>query len=510
MRLNLTIIADYLKESSILHRNTDRMADRTLKYPVFYHGEQELRPDRLYVAEAETLPVNPTIREACSLICLGYPPQRYHEEDCQLLCFPAHTDQQRLFNRISDIFDRFYDYETRIHQAMLEQDPWSGIGDIFFEIFQNPIYGTGPYDEFLFVKYDPARPEFLERYQYHETQEYYPEDERNVNYADPEFSRVYEPRRAFYCDAAIPIYGTGGIVYNLFEEDRFRGCIFFEDVYRPPADSDYPLLEWAGEFVRQLLKNYYAFRGSDSQEMKSMLEKLLVSHLPYQKEYGTVLRACGWRSQHSYRVVCVRFLHPFSTDHARQLYECAEVMRTVFRHQFVLVLEHMVVLLVNMSLEQIDIYSLSSKLKAFTHIQEICMGVGCECRDFPELWQYYRQACMALELAAAKRKESVVLFEQNLLELLLSQTFGENSYWFYLSPGLKRLMAYDEENNGEMMLTLKCYLKNNLSGTRTQEELHIARTTCLYRVKRIEEIGGFSLNDPDTALYLKIMTRVME
>ena len=46
--------------------------------------------------------------------------------------------------------------------------------------------------------------------------------------------------------------------------------------------------------------------------------------------------------------------------------------------------------------------------------------------------------------------------------------------------------------------------------TRTQEELHIARTTCLYRVKRIEEIGGFSLNDPDTALYLKKMTRVME
>ena len=238
------------------------------------------------------------------------------------------------------------------------------------------------------------------------------------------------------------------------------------------------MLEWAGEYVRQLLKNYYSFHDSGSQEMKSMLEKLLVAHFPYQKEYGTVLRACGWRCQHLYRVVCVRFLHPFSTDHARQLYECAEVMRTVFHHQFVLVLEHMVVMLVNTSLEQADIYALSAKLKAFTHIQEICMGISGECHDFPELWQYYRQACMAPDLAATKQKEFVILFEQHLLELLLSQTFGENSYWFYLSPGVKRLIAYDEENNWEMMLTLKCYLKNNLSGTRTQEELHIARTTC--------------------------------
>lgn len=510
MRLNLTIIADYLNEITVLHRKTDWQTKRALKYPVFYHGETELRSDRLYIADAESLPTEPVVLSGCSIVCLGYPPRRYHAEDCELLCLPADTDQQSLFDQIGDIFDLFYEYESRIHQAMIEQDPWSDIGDIFFKIFQNPVYGTGPYDEFLFVKYDPNRPEFLERYQFHETQEYYPEDERNVNYTDPAFSRVYEPKRAFYCREAIPIYGSGGIVYNLFEEDRFRGCIFFEDVYRHPVESDYPLLEWAGEYVRQLLKNYYSFNGSGSQEMKAILEKLLVAHLPYQKEYGTVLRACGWKCQHHYRVICIRFLHPSSTDHTRQLYECAEVMRTVFRHQYVLALEHMVVLLVNMSLENIDIYGLSAKLKAFTHIQEIVMGISGECNDFPELWQYYRQSCMALDLAETKQKESVILFEQHLLELLLAQTFRENSYWFYLSPGLKRLMAYDEENNGEMMLTLKCYLKNNLSGTRTQEDLHIARTTCLYRVRRIEEIAGISLNDPDTVLYLKIMTKVME
>ena len=137
-----------------------------------------------------------------------------------------------LFDRIAGVFDLFSDYESRIHSAMLDKEPWSEIGDVLFEIFQNPIYCTGPYDEFFFVKYDPERPEFLERYQYHEKLGYYPEDERNVNYADPAFSMVYKPRCVFYCDAAVPIYGSGGIVYNLFDDDYFRGCIFFEDVYR--------------------------------------------------------------------------------------------------------------------------------------------------------------------------------------------------------------------------------------------------------------------------------------
>ena len=380
----------------------------------------------------------------------------------ELLCLPADTDRMALFDRIAGVFDLFSDYESRIHSAMLDKEPWSEIGDVLFEIFQNPIYCTGPYDEFFFVKYDPERPEFLERYQYHEKLGYYPEDERNVNYADPAFSMVYKPRCALYCDAAVPIYGSGGIVYNLFDDDYFRGCIFFEDVYRRPMEADYALMEWAGKYVRQLLKKDYSFRGSGSQKMKEMLENMLAAHLPYQKEYDTVLRACGWKCGHCYRVICVQFRQSFSDDHDQLLYECAEAIKTVFCHQYVLVMNHMVVMLVNMSLENIKIYELSAKMKAFTHIQEIGVGIGGECSDLQEIWQYYRQACMALALAVSGGKEPVILFEAHLLDLLLAQIFRENGCWFYVSPGLKRLMAYDEENNSEMMLTLKCFLKNNL------------------------------------------------
>ena len=100
-------------------------------------------------------------------------------------------------------------------------------------------------------------------------------------------------------------------------------------------------------------------------------------------------------------------------------------------------------------------------------------------------------------------------FERNVLHILLQNAKGSFAGDFFITGSLARLFKYDKENNAELVHTLKCYLKHNLNVTKTQEELHIARTTCLYRIQRIENITHLNLNDPDTQLYSLILFRLL-
>ena len=42
----------------------------------------------------------------------------------------------------------------------------------------------------------------------------------------------------------------------------------------------------------------------------------------------------------------------------------------------------------------------------------------------------------------------------------------------------------------------------------TKNELFIHRSTLIYRIKKIEELTGVDLNDPDTRLYIQISIRL--
>lgn len=93
---------------------------------------------------------------------------------------------------------------------------------------------------------------------------------------------------------------------------------------------------------------------------------------------------------------------------------------------------------------------------------------------------------------------------------MLKNLKGSYSSEFYCTNAVLRLLQYDRENHADLTLTLKCYLENNLNATKTQELLHIARTTCLYRVQRIERIMNVDLKDIKVQLYLLILFQMIQ
>lgn len=72
----------------------------------------------------------------------------------------------------------------------------------------------------------------------------------------------------------------------------------------------------------------------------------------------------------------------------------------------------------------------------------------------------------------------------------------------YRNEMLEPLIIYDKKNSSCLIQTLKIYLNNNCNIIHTSQILDTHRNTIKYRINRIEEILGISLNDSFTKLNL--------
>jgi purine catabolism regulator len=73
---------------------------------------------------------------------------------------------------------------------------------------------------------------------------------------------------------------------------------------------------------------------------------------------------------------------------------------------------------------------------------------------------------------------------------------------------LGQLLAYDQQNNAELVSTLEAFFAGNGSPKDASERLGVHRNTVLYRLDRIREITGYDLDDAGVRLRLQLALHV--
>ena len=102
---------------------------------------------------------------------------------------------------------------------------------------------------------------------------------------------------------------------------------------------------------------------------------------------------------------------------------------------------------------------------------------------------------------------TVFYFQDYLLPQLLSGALAGRPSWVYYPDGLKKLKAHDESSQVSYLETLRVYLDNNLSVTKTAAALYLHRSTLLDRLAHITQMLGCDLKNPDFCLTLGILLR---
>jgi purine catabolism regulator len=142
---------------------------------------------------------------------------------------------------------------------------------------------------------------------------------------------------------------------------------------------------------------------------------------------------------------------------------------------------------------------------------EVIVGVG-RSRSGPQgVRQSHREAEHALRISARlQAPRAVAAFADLGLHRLLVAMTQHTELEDFFRQSVGPLVAYDERTGAGLMDTLDAFFHCHGSPTDTAQRLHLHRNTVLYRLRRIEEIGGLRLDDPATRLNLHLCLRIRD
>ncbi|MGI6553500.1 MAG: PucR family transcriptional regulator [Bacillota bacterium] len=128
----------------------------------------------------------------------------------------------------------------------------------------------------------------------------------------------------------------------------------------------------------------------------------------------------------------------------------------------------------------------------------VSIGIGRTYKGVRNIKKSYEEALISLRIGRFLSGSAGVTFFQDLGSYrFLYELKDSESMRSFQQEYLGNLKLYDAQNQTELVKTLICYLKNNGNLRRTAEEMFIHKNSVLYRIKKIEEITGLKLNDPE-------------
>ena len=503
MKLNLSIVKDGLTDLEPIEENTEPMSPRTLRYPRFYKSGDSFEPGVLYIAHSEELPAQAEIPEETAILCLGFPPSAYNTYCDRIVCYSSSYDKQELFHAAQQVFCRYGEYDEKLKDMIIEDKPMREFGELALEIFRTPATAFGAFEKILFLSYDHERPEGRVMYDSLED-EYWPEDERSILYQSEAFRKSLETHGPAFFET--DSYKTQIIFYNFFERENYIGRFMIENTYRPFKDGDYRLVEWFGEYILLLLRRARQYRFSATREFEQMIQELSLFGGKYRPEYDHVLRNFGWKKDD--RFLCHAIIADSEGQNTQILNESAFYLEELLDSQYLFFQNHALIQIVDLTQTKLLPMEIERRLNLFLNSNALLAGSSTGFSDFTLLSVYLRQARLMADYALHDRRKKLYLFDEQVLSMLLHNMQGDSIAEVFYTESVKKLMDYDKENGTELAYTLQCYLENDQNVNQTYEKLFIARTTCLYRIRRIQELTHLRLEDPNVTLYLRLALRI--
>ncbi len=136
-------------------------------------------------------------------------------------------------------------------------------------------------------------------------------------------------------------------------------------------------------------------------------------------------------------------------------------------------------------------------------------GIGRVAENVQGIPQSFREAQRAVEIGSRLFGEGKIhSFAQLGIYRLLFYLDGQSELSSFYQELLGPLLAYDAHHDGTYVKTLECYFQYNGNLSQTARTMHFHRNSLIYRLERIEEILGHSLEDAELRLSLQIALKI--
>src|SRR5438067_3291657 len=143
------------------------------------------------------------------------------------------------------------------------------------------------------------------------------------------------------------------------------------------------------------------------------------------------------------------------------------------------------------------------------NLPTLTAGMGRVAKDVQQISQSYREAQQALEIGRRLFGEGKIhYFAQLGIYRLLFHLYGHQELSDFYQETLGPLSESDSRSNNALIETLEYFFNCNGNLSETARTMHLHRNSLLYRLGRIEELLGQSLEDPELRLSLLIALKI--
>ncbi len=133
------------------------------------------------------------------------------------------------------------------------------------------------------------------------------------------------------------------------------------------------------------------------------------------------------------------------------------------------------------------------------------ISVGPTCRDVHEYGDAYRLTCGVLDLVQQSgRRDRVVSLDTIGAYRLLLQVKRPQELQSFAESMLGVVRSYDRRHHTKLGSTLRSYMAHRCTVSDTAKALHVHANTVAYRLRRVEELLGIDLSDPEAMLHMQL------
>lgn len=136
------------------------------------------------------------------------------------------------------------------------------------------------------------------------------------------------------------------------------------------------------------------------------------------------------------------------------------------------------------------------------------LAAGTTCHHVSDFSRSYEEALFTLDVMYnINRQNTSMAYDQ--LRIFGMLDINKKSFSAFINKVIGPLIEYDTNHNSPLVETLQLYYRCNGNIQQAARRGYLNPSTLKYRLKRIQEIAGIELDDPDTSLQVQLALKLL-
>lgn len=299
------------------------------------------------------------------------------------------------------------------------------------------------------------------------------------------------------------------ICAGLWDEAVYQGQVLMIEANRPFRPVHFLAAECLAQRAALLLRHRRVSGQGDYRNMDSLVRALLEGQPANAADTAILLERLGWNRTDQY--LCVRLQSQQASGEAVSENLLHSDLFRLFPASYIMFMEQQQCVILDISKERGTVSMVRHSLASLCRDYCLYAGISSPAWGIDHLKYAFLQADIALKMAFSLQNERwIIPFSTCALDYILQSLGTALPPGHLAAPELLVLLDHDQRKGTPYFATLRAFLHSERDIPRTSKALIIHRTTLLYRLKRIQDITGIDLDDPDQRLYLQLSLKLLE